>query len=93
MIFLKENLPNPLSREDETLFRKHAVNSLLRACAHISIGLFESARFLKKNREEKLLQWKDFQYIDARGLVSLISIVFGSRKIIDGARWLKNLFQ
>lgn len=93
LMFLRENLPSPLSKGDEKLFHKHAVNSLLRACAHINSGLFESVRFLKESRRKKLLQWKDFQYIDARGAVSIISILFKSRRIIDTARWLKNLFQ
>ena len=91
--FLKENLSIPPEKRDEYLFRKHAVNSLLRACAHVNSGLFESVQFLKESRREKLLQWRDFQYIDARGIVSILSIVFKSRKIIDTARWLRNLFQ
>lgn len=88
--FLRENLPDPLGKNDERLLRTYSVNSLLRACAHINSGFFHTLRFLNECRRQNLIRYRDFRYIDMRGMVSVLSILLGSRKIIDAARWLKN---
>ena len=90
--FLKENLPDPLGKNDKQLLRRYSVNSLLRACAHINSKPFHSVQFLKKCRDQNLSRYRDFIYIDVRGVVSALSIIAGSRKIIDAVRWLKNSF-
>lgn len=86
--FLRESL-SARRRSDERLLRAYSLNSLLRACAHIKSGFLHSLKFLKKCRDQKLIRYRDFLYIDVRGLVSALSILIGSRKIIDAARWVQ----
>lgn len=74
---------------DEKVFQKYAVNFLLRTCAHLDRGVFYTLEFLEKCRRQKFLRWRDFWNLDMRGIVSIISIVFGSKKIIDAARWVQ----
>lgn len=88
--FLRESLSAPLSKSDEELLQRYAINFLLRSCADINQGVFELLRFLRRCRQQKLLSYRDFRYMDIRGIVSLISIVFRSRRIIDLARWVRN---
>lgn len=91
--FFKSNLPTPLEKKDKRLFRAYSLNFLLRSYAQINNGLFGLFRFLQQSRAQKLIRYRDFLYMDARGAVSLISILFKNRKIIDGVRWLRNSFQ
>lgn len=91
--FFKSSLPVPLGEKDKRLFRAYSFNFLLRSYTQINHGLFGLFRFLRQSRAQKLIRYQDFLYMDARGLASLISIVFHNRKIIDAARWLKNSFQ
>jgi len=91
LVFLRDNVERQEKPEDMMLFRKHAVNSLLRACSHINYGLVACIRFLHECKQEQLFSWTDMRYIDTRGGVSLLSVIFKSRKIIDIARWIRNL--
>ena len=91
--FFRESLPDVLSKEDYKLFHAYSLNFLLRSYANINKGFLNFVRFFKKAQQQKLIRYRDFRYIDAHGVVSAISILFHSRKIIDAARWLRNLFQ
>ena len=91
--FYKERLLSTEKKEDERLFRVYSLNFLLRSYAHSNGGFFNFLKFLERCRQQEFIRYRDFFYIDARGAISLISIVFKSRKIIDGARWLRNSFQ
>lgn len=88
--FCKESLPKPLSKSDEKLLRVYSVNFLLRSYAHINKGFFDFLRFLNTCRREQLFSYRFLFYLDAHGAASMASILFGNKKIIDVARWLKN---
>lgn len=81
------------NESDEKALRKYAVNFLLYTCAHLKRGAFYTIEFLKKCRRQNFFRWRDFRNLDARGIISIMSIVLGSKKIIDAARWLRNTFQ
>ena len=91
--FLRESLSLSLSKGDERLMRRYAVNFLLRTYADINQGVVEFLRFLQTCRQKNLVGYYSLRYLDARGFVSLASIFFRNRKIIDAARWVRNLFQ
>ena len=94
--FFKESLFSSLGKldkKDEKLFRTYSFNFLLRSYTQINNGFFGLFRFLQQARSQKLIRYQDFLTIDARGAVSLLSIVFRNKKIIDTARWVRNLFQ
>jgi len=94
--FFRESLSSSLGKldkKDEKLFRTYSFNFLLRSYTQINNGLFGLFRFLQQARSQKLIRYQDFLYMDARGAISLLSIVFRNKKIIDTARWVKNLFQ
>ena len=91
--FCRESLPAALDKKDEMLLRRYSVNFLLRACAHINKGFFYSLRFLQKCHQQQFIRYRDFRYIDAHGLVSAVSIVLKSKKIISAARWARSLFR
>lgn len=77
------------SESDEKAFRKYALNFLLYACAHLEKGVFDTSEFLQKCHKQKLFHWGDIRNLDARGIISILSILFGSKKIIDAARWVQ----
>ena len=91
--FFRESLPVPLDTKDEKLFRTYSVNFLLRSYTQINNGFLGLFRFLRESRARKLFRYQDFLRMDARGTISLVSIVFHNKKIIDAARWLRNSFQ
>jgi len=71
----------------------YAPNFLLRAYASINRGLPDFAVFMRKCRQEKVLRYRDFLFLDTRGAVSLASIILKNKKIIDVARWMRNLLR
>ena len=77
------------SDSNEKAFRKYALNFLLRTCAHLDRGVFYTIKFLQKCYRQKFFRWRDFRNLDMRGVISSISILFGSRKIIDAIRWVQ----
>jgi hypothetical protein len=81
------------NESDEKVFQKYAVNFLLRTCAHLDRGVLYTLEFLQKCHMQNFFHWRDVRYLDARGIVSIISILLGSRKIIDAVRWLRNWFR
>jgi len=91
--FYKEIVFASGSREVQELFKKYAPNFLLRTYANINKGIGGFTQFIKKCREDNIVQYYDFRRIDTRGAVSLASIVLGNKKVIDAARWAKNLLQ
>jgi len=91
--FFRESFPKVLEKRDEKLFRTYSVNFLIRSYAHMSKGFFDFLRFLKKCRQRHMIGYGSFRYIDMRGIVSLVSIIFHNKKIIDAAIWSKNLFR
>ena len=89
----RESLPAILNKQDEKLFWKYSLNFLFRSYAHTNAGYMEFLEALLQWRQQGLIRYKDFRHIDARGIVSVISILFGNKKIIDWARWLRNWFR
>jgi len=88
----RENLPAILNKNENKLFCKYSLNFLLRAYAYINKGFLDFLRFMKKCRQKKLIKYSYFRYIDMRGMVSMISIIFKSKRIFDAARSFRNFF-
>jgi len=80
-------------KKEQKMLRRYSLNFLLRAYADINRGFFDFLRFIRRCRRENLVKYSDFKYIDIRGFVSIISIVFKNKEIISTTRWLKDLFQ
>jgi len=91
--FFRERFPAEFSRYDDKLFRSYSINFLLRSYAHIGKGFVELLGFLKECRRQKIIRYADYMLIDARGIVSLLSIMFQNRKIINLAIWTKKMFR
>ena len=89
--FFKESFPVPFNKKEQKMLRRYSLNFLLRAYADINRGFSDFLRFMKRCRRENLITYSDFKYIDTRGFVSIISIVFRNKKIISATRWLKDL--
>jgi glycosyltransferase involved in cell wall biosynthesis len=73
--------------------RRFSINFLLRSYANINKGFADFKRFLKECREKRILRYSDFLLLDERGIISLLSIILKSKKLIENVRWLKNSFQ
>jgi len=91
--FFKESFPTFLNKEEQKMLRRYSLNFLLRAYADINRGFFDFLRFIKRCRRETLITYGDFKYIDTRGFVSIISVVFKNREIISTSRWMKDLLR
>lgn len=70
-------------KKHKKLFNKYSINFLIRSYSDINKGFFDFLRFIKKCRRGNLIKYSYFFYLDVRGLVSLISIVFKKRNIIN----------
>lgn len=90
--FCRKNLPAVLNKKDEKLFNRYSLNFLIRAYANINNGFLDFLRFMKRCRRQKLVKYRYFRYIDARGIISLISIILRNQEIFDAARTFRNLF-
>ena len=88
--FWRENLPAVLNKKDEKLFCKYSLNFLIRAYADINKGFLDFLRFMKRCRRQKLIKYSYFRYIDTRGIVSIISIIFKNKSIFDATRSFRN---
>lgn len=91
--FFRENFPAVLNKEDKKLFKKYSLNFLIRTYADINKGFLDFLRFMKKCRQKRLVKYSYFKYIDMRGIVSLISIIFKNKKILDTARFFKDFLK
>lgn len=91
--FFKKSFSASFDKKEQKTLRRYSLNFLLRAYADINQGFSDFLRFIKRCRRENLIKYSDFKYIDTRGFVSIISIVFNNKKIISATRWLKDLFQ
>ena len=90
--FFRENFPVVLTKKDEKFFRKYSLNFLIRSCADINKGFLDFLRFMKRCRQKNLIKYSHFRYIDMRGIVSMISIIFKRKRIFDAARSFRNFF-
>lgn len=90
--FFRGNLPAVLNKKDEKLFNKYSLNFLIRAYADINNGLSDFLRFMKRCRRQKLVKYRYFQYIDMRGIISLISIILKNKRILNIAGFFRDFF-
>lgn len=81
------------NKKEQKMLQRYSLNFLLRAYADINRGFSDFLRFIKRCRRENLIKYSDFKYIDIRGFISIISIVFKNKKIISISRWMKDLFR
>jgi len=91
--FLKSNFPAVLNKDDNELFSEYSLNFLIRAYAFKNNGFSGFLRFMKKCRRENLIKYNYFRYIDGRGAISLLSIIFRNQKIFDATKKFRNLIK
>lgn len=91
--FFKESFPVSFNKKEQKMLRRYSLNFLLRAYADINRGFSDFLRFIRRCRRENLITYSDFKYVDMRGFVSIMSIVFRNKEIISITRWMKDLFQ
>lgn len=90
--FCRKNLPSVLNASEKKLFSKYSLNFILRAYASINNGFSDFLRFVKDCRQKNLIKYSYFRYIDMRGIVSIISIIFINKRILDAAGSFRNFF-
>ena len=80
-------------KSDNELFSEYSLNFLIRAYAFKNNGFSGFLRFMKKCRRENLIKYNYFRYIDGRGAISLLSIIFRNQKIFDATKKFRNLIK
>jgi len=87
MNFYKENLPNPMIKDDYSKFITFSTNNLLNTYTSISIKNTNFYKFIKTGKKLGLI---NLRYINKIGIVGILKVIFGKKNISKLVKIIKN---